>query len=163
MNGLGQIMGVTGQERMPDVARSIGGNDFLRTMLMLQNLRFPHRSEVSITIERDGKFFNIPSIDRITGKAMSQPEAVRRAESDGLLRRALGFDSLDDAVAAARSRSKSLSFGRQPGPAPMLPGGVPSRGRLMDQGQIALREPQPVPGSVLERALMQQPQQRGAR
>lgn len=153
VDGLPASVGITGQERMPDVARTLAGGDSLRKAMLLDTTRSPKRSEVSITIERDGRYYNIPSIDRITGKALSAKEAVLRAEHDGLLEPKYGFNTSDGAVESAKRRSQSLDFGRAPGPAPNLPGNVPSRGRLMDAGQIRLFQPKPDPGSVLEEAL----------
>lgn len=70
-------------------------------------------TEISRTIEMDGKWVNIPSI--VDGKIVSMEEAVkdmRRKLKQGW--RFPTFDSLDEAIAAAKDRSNVINKLRRP-------------------------------------------------
>lgn len=69
----------------------------------------PSESERTITVEIDGKYFNIPTIESRTRRRMTPDEAVRQAVLLQLLGE--GFPSLDEATASARRRSQLLGAG----------------------------------------------------
>lgn len=69
----------------------------------------PSESEKTITVEIDGRFFNVPTIESRTRRRMRPDEAIRQAIALRLLGE--GFDSLDEAVASAGLRSEMLGLG----------------------------------------------------
>ena len=72
----------------------------------VQNADGSFSTERTITIEVDGKFYNIPTLQ--DGKQLSDADAIDAAEvgiMDGTYR---AFDSLEEATAAARARSQSI-------------------------------------------------------
>ena len=67
--------------------------------------------ERTITIDIDGKFFNIVTV--FNGVQVSNEEAIRRFKKTFNPKRTPSFDTLDEAVSAAAARSRAFDGGRR--------------------------------------------------
>ncbi len=96
----------------------------------------PIETELTTTIEMNGRFFNLPTINRTTGEPMEISEAVAAAKIDGIL--GAGFGDVAEALRNAQARSDLLgSIHRMGGMAPTSaipshnPGGTSPPARLL--------------------------------
>ena len=116
-------------------------------LALAQIAAMPNVTEYSIGLEVNGKHFNVPSIDPLTGKALTVDEAFEQGKRLGLFSPELGFDTPEEANAVAAARSKQFNvFSGQKFP---LPSGVPSRFDLLMEGAVPMVQPTPYPGTVL--------------
>lgn len=67
--------------------------------------RIEHMTEYTMTIsDSDGRAYNIPTVERRSGRLLEPDRAIKRAKQQGLL--GFGYSSIDEAVKAAAKRSK---------------------------------------------------------
>ena len=66
-----------------------------------------NESEKTMTFEMDGRFFNVPTIERRSQRRLTPDQAVARARNEGLLGK--GFPTLETALASAQARTNALS------------------------------------------------------
>ena len=64
--------------------------------------------ETTRTFKFDGRFHNVTSVARRSGKKLTREQMIDRARKDGILGR--GFKTKEAAVASAKKRSKSFDI-----------------------------------------------------
>ena len=107
--------------------------------------KHPSQTEYTMTVGVDGRFYNVPTIERRSQVVLEPDEAVMRAWRAGLL--GTGFDTLEEALKSAKKRSPGLGRGffTNMGKAPQATGGrIRRRAQLfgaMDPFNPGGREP----------------------